>query len=550
MASTDDIVSQRIISIGGLNTNEASLTLSDQAPGCATSLVNFEVSKAGGYRRINGYQPLDDMAVEVGAGSAVGPVLGVWIIFNSTTKIYETIAARANTGGTTYSFWLLNGGINWTPIITPTRNMSGPNSVVSRVRFSEFNFGSGNNTIFVDGVNPALWYDGTAWRSILSTNTGASPAQAGGNQVVDAPAIVTIFKNHVFLGLDPSIDGEGRFVHSAPNSPYDWTAASGGGQLFPGFNAIALKPFRDELYIFGKEKIKRAVPDATAGFVIQAVTDDIGCVSTDSVLEVAANLIFLSPDGIRPVAGTEKINDVELGLLSRDIQPIIDSLTPSEIEGLVGVVVRGKTQFRYFYGTGDQDVDGSKGIIGGTRINQRQGSKSWEFGELLGIRSSTVFSGFVNGAEVVVHGDYDGKVYRQEVGSSFNGENIFSIYSSPYLDFSATDIRKLMRKVTVFIDAEGPMTSLLGLTFNWGDQVSVQPNNYTTSISSGNSLYNSLTSIYDDVNTLYGGISRTLIRVNLQGSAFSVKFNFVNIGTDPSFTITGFVPEFSIKGRN
>ena len=550
MASTDDIVSQRIISIGGLNTNEASLTLSDQAPGCATALVNFEVSKAGGYRRINGYQPLDNMALEVGEGLAEGPVLGVWIIFNSTTKIYETIAARADTGGATYSFWLLNGGVNWTQIVTPVRNMTGPNSIVTIVRFAEFNFGSGNNVIFVDGVNPALWYDGVAWEEILSTNTGTVSTDAGGDQALDAPAIVTVFKNHIFIGLDPSIDGEGRFAHSAPNTPYDWTAANGAGQLFPGFNAIALKPFRDELYIFGKEKIQRAVPDVTSGFLLQAVTDDIGCVSTDSVLEVAANLIFLSPDGIRPVAGTEKINDVELGLLSRDIQPIIDALTPSDIEGLVGVVIRGKTQFRYFYGIGLQDAIDSKGIVGGARINQRQGSKAWEFGELLGIRASTVFSGFVNGSEIVIHGDYDGNVYQQEVGSSFNGENIFSIYSSPFLDFSATDIRKLMRKITVFIDAEGSLTSVLGLTFDWGDQVAIQPNNYTTLVSSGSSLYDALTSIYDAVNTLYGGTSRTLIRVNLQGSAFSVKFNFVNIGTDPSFTITGFVPEFSIKGRN
>ena len=52
----DQIQSYKVICNGGLNSNENHLDLSDNNPGAATRLVNYEVSLFGGYRRINGFQ--------------------------------------------------------------------------------------------------------------------------------------------------------------------------------------------------------------------------------------------------------------------------------------------------------------------------------------------------------------------------------------------------------------------------------------------------------------------------------------------------------------
>jgi hypothetical protein len=40
----------------------------------------------------------------------------------------------------------------------------------------------------------------------------------------------------------------------------------------------------------------------------------------------AGDIIFLGPDGLRTVAGTERIGDVELGTLSRPVQPLLKIL--------------------------------------------------------------------------------------------------------------------------------------------------------------------------------------------------------------------------------
>lgn len=547
---TDQIESTRVICEGGLNTNESTLILSSESPGAATDLVNYESAISGGYRRINGFIKYSADFPEVGVGVASGKILWVGIFRNTQNGDNETIAARADLDGLNYKFYLYDSATGWLPITHPVRPMSTIDAQVIKIRHVEFNFGGGNNLIFVDGVNPALWYDGTDWVELLSTNAGG-PAAPGGNQIIDAPSLVTTFKGHIFLSGDATPSGMARVVHSAPLQPDTWTFAGGGGQLFPGFEPIQIRPFRDELYVFGKASIKKAIADLASGFVLQDVTDDLGCLAADSVLEVGGNLIFLSQDGIRPVAGTDKLNDVELGLLSQDIQPIIDNMLLSvDFNSLDGVVIRAKTQFRYTWGNEDVDTPESLGLIGCVRTNKRTG-KTWEYAELRGIRTSCVWSGLVDDREIVLHGDYNGIVYQDERGNSFDGGNIVSVYATPFLDIGATDVRKLLREINTFITAEGSATMFLALNFDWDmDSNILTPANYQGLVASGSTFYDSLDAVYDSSATIYGGQTRSVLQNKLQGSCFSVKFTYVNSGTDAPYTIQGFIPEYSVKGRN
>ena len=51
----DEIQSFKLVSSGGLNSNQNHLFLAEAAPGAATRLVNYEPSLYGGYRRIEGF---------------------------------------------------------------------------------------------------------------------------------------------------------------------------------------------------------------------------------------------------------------------------------------------------------------------------------------------------------------------------------------------------------------------------------------------------------------------------------------------------------------
>lgn len=549
--ATDQISSFRVICEGGLNTNESTLILSQEAPGSATKLQNFEPSVSGGYRRINGYQEFDAEYPLVGGTDGTGRVLWTTSFYNDVTEDDEVYGARMLTADPTqYGIWRLDPGVGWVSITLPTiRNMVSSNADVNRLRHVEFNFGANQNMIIVDGVNNALWFDGTNWYDIDPTDTGAIPANAGGNQAVPSPRYVAVFKGTIFLAGDRDPDGRARVAYSSPLVPYDWTAANGAGQLFPTFDAVGIAPWRDELYIFGDRRIRKAVADLASGFVVQDVTDDLGCIAPDSILEIGGNLIFLSHDGIRPVAGTDKINDVDLNLLTQNIQPLMDEIIGNiTLDDVTGVVIKKKTQFRYFWGDENILASESRGMLGSIRVNRRTG-RSWEFGELYGIRTSCVWSGTYQGRELVLSGEFDGRLMRQEQGSDFDGRDILSIYSTPFLDIGATDVRKLLREINVFMNAEGTADVFIGLDFDWDLGNVIEPANYQGSVASGNTLWDSGAE-YDSSTTVYGAINRTILQTKLQGSCFSVKFSFVNESKDDPFIIQGFIPEYSEKGRN
>ena len=124
--------------------------------------------------------------------------------------------------------------------------------------------------------------------------------------------------------------------------------------------------------------------------------------------------MFLSPDGFRPVAGTSRVGDIELETLSKPIQStLVDLIKNEDMDALTGVVIRSKSQVRYFVTTTNSGTvvaaTDAIGIIGG--LTDTSGSIEWEFGELLCIRASCATSDYVGTDELILHGDHDGKVY-------------------------------------------------------------------------------------------------------------------------------------------
>jgi hypothetical protein len=558
----DNIESYKVLCNGGLTTSENHLALAEQETGSATRLVNYEVSLFGGYRRINGYEKYDATYSEVGVSNvqasgsvSEGKVLGVAIYKDASTGNEVIIAARKNVGQNTYSFLHFVANVGWVNYSTGlTLNYTSGSKTVQKIRHVSFNFGQGqgNEICFVDGVNPAVIFNGTQWRQILSSNNSpTSSGPYGGPMAYDSPSYVDVFQNHLVLAGDPSyLSG---VSHSAPNSAWDFTSASGGGQLAMGYDVVQIKPFRNNLFIFGRNNIKKAVPNpdtsASAAFLTESVTANVGCIATDSVVEIGGDLVFLSPDGLRPCAGTSRIGDVEIESISKKIQGLVAGLnTRYNLINLNAVVIRAKSQLRYFIGDGSLSASDSYGIIGGLRTSDQK--LGWEFGELQGIRASATTSGYVGTEEVVLHGDYDGHLYKQEVGSTFNGQNIISIYSTPYLDFGDTEVRKKLRKINAFVRAEGPLTLGLSFQYDWGDDDTPTPASYEESSIGSPVVYNSPLDLdYGEAGVIYGGSDKPVFTTSTQGSGFSVRCTFVSEGNFNPHSIQGFVYEFTIDGR-
>jgi len=555
----DQIQSFKLVCSGGLNSNENHLDLSDNSPGAATRMLNYEPSLFGGYRRIEGYDEYDPDYGEVtvaGSTTGQGKVLGIAIFKNDVTSGTTIIAIRQDAGATNYSFYYYTANIGWRKYTldhSVTRPMTANGLTVNRIRHQQFNFGTGNTICFVDGVNPAIVFNGTNWKEIKSSHSGgyhASNNTAGGNQALNAPALVDVFENHLFLSGHEAT--RAAIAHSAPNDAYTWTAAAGGGQIASGFDVVQIKPFRDNLFVFGNKNIKKITVSASNAFALENVTSNIGCVARDSVLEIGGDLMFLSPDGFRPVAGTSRVGDIELETLSKPIQStLVDLIKNEDMDALTGVVIRSKSQVRYFVTTTNSGTvvaaTDAIGIIGG--LTDTSGSIEWEFGQLLGIRASCATSDYVGTDEIILHGDHDGKVYRQENGTSFNGSNIISVYATPYLDFGETEQRKVIRKLNTFVRAEGPFEMNLAIDYDWGDYNTAVPSTYTQTSDGAPTIYAGRNITYNGANVIYGGASKPIMTSDIQGSGFSVRATFVTDGQSEPFSIQGLVFEFSAAGR-
>ena len=524
MAEKNEFINKRIICRGGLISTRNWLDLNDNYASFAASLVNFEPSLFGGYRRINGFVPLEANEPEVDPANAEGPILGVFFFGDSI------MCARKEQSGSTYNFYTWNPSVGW---IAATIGFPLVSTDVTRVRYDTWNFDGTEHIGFVDGVNGLVVYDGTTWVQITTDVTNT--------QMINDVSLIRVYQNHIFLSGSATYPH--LVIHSAPEDHDDFSSGNGAGQIVAAFPVNQIMPFREQLYVFGEKRIKKIRVEQTS-FLIDDVVQDLGCLAGDSVVELNGDLIFLAQDGFRPISATEKIGDIELASISKTIQrDVLDLLRVYQAQDIKSVVIRGKSQARWFFSSSATPEENSLGILAG--IQDGPNGQSFEWGILQGIKASCTDSQYIGTSEFVIHGTYDGRVMRQEIGNTFDSEPIRSIYQTPFLDFGDTELRKTVRNIRVFVRPEGSMSLDLGLKFDWDNAGTLNPQSYDVFSGGSPGVYG--IAIYGiDV---YGGITVPAENIPVSGSCWSLQVALVDSGSSAPFSIQSIVIEFSTDGR-
>jgi len=514
----ENLASFKVFCQGGLNTSRDVLSQGETAPGSAIKLTNYEPAVTGGYRKINGYS--NDFGTVTGTGS----VLGVCVADGINDGI---LACRKPSSGNNYLHKWNNSTSSWDAISTS----GSPTMVgVTKVRFSRLNFGT-PKVVLTDGINPAATYDGSSYTQITHSDAPTDPKFSA------------IFQNHLFLAGDPAHPT--KLFFSAPLAETDFASGNGAGVINVGFSIVAIKTFRNELYIFGANNIKKLEGTALANFVLKEVTNNLGCMATDSVIEIGGDLLFLSQDGLRPISGTNKIGDVNLETVSKNIQSVFtDVVFDIDLDGLNAVVVRSKTQFRYFFAAAD-----TQGVLGGFR--QTPNGIQFEYAQLLGITATCADSGFIGQNEFVLHGDSTGKVHRQEKGNNFDGSEIFSAFQTPYLYMQDPEQRKVFYTVATYLRSEGDNEILMSAVYDYEDVNALNPNDFTLSNENAAAYYNEAAYAAADATSgaVYDGSPSPIRRTNISGSGKSVSIRYVTNDTKASHSIQGLVITFGVGDR-
>ncbi len=509
----ENLASFKVFCQGGLNTSRDVLSQGENQPGSAVSLINYEPAVTGGYRKINGF------ANNYGTVTGTGSVLGVCVADGINDGI---LACRKPSSGNNYLHKWNTSSSAWDAVTTA----GSPTMVgVTKVRFSKFNFAT-PKVVLTDGINPASTYDGTTYTQITHSSAPTDPKFSA------------IFQNHLFLAGDPAHPT--KLFFSAPLAETDFASSNGAGVINVGFPIVAIKSFRNELFIFGSTNIKKLSGTALANFVLQTVTDDLGCLATDSVIEIGGDLLFLSQDGLRPISGTAKIGDVNLETVSKNIQSIFtDIIFDIDLEGLNAVVIRQKTQFRYFFAGSD-----TQGIIGGFR--QTPNGLQFEYSQMLGITATCAASGYIGQNEIVIHGTSAGKVQQQEVGNNFGGDPIFSIFQTPFFHMQDPEQRKIFYNVATYLRSEGDNTIVMSAVYDYEDVDTLNPTNFNLSTAGAAAFFNEAT--YNST-AIFDGNPSPVQRTNISGSGKSASLKFVTNDTDASHSIQGLVITFGVGDR-
>ena len=564
---------------GGLVLNQPTFNMS---PGQALELQNFEPDIDGGYRRINGFKKFinhivpqtsastEKILMVVNFANKVIAARGQKIFSSASTELATaivsgtgmtgsgTITVDSTTGFSSSGTLQINSeiftytGVTSTTFTGVTRAASSTSAadhaiddVVSeswterdasrsdagKYNFERFNFDGNDKLVVVDGDNAP---------TVFNTSIAATDVSSGGGgevtTAVTGAKFVTAFRDHMFYAGMSSTPQE--LVYSVPFDEDNFATGSGAGSIKVDDTIVGLKVFRSDLFIFCENRIFKLSGSSLSDFAIEPVTRNIGCVNGDTIQEFAGDLIFLGPDGLRTVAGTARIGDVEIGTISRAVQVEIDNnITDSDL--FESIVIPDKTQYRLFFSNSTDAEAQTKGLICVLK------GQNFEFAKLKGIKPSATDTFVETGDVKAIHGGFDGYVYRQEKGNDFAGTAIDGKYRSPDLTFGDPGVRKHMQRVILNYAPEASISADLFLRYDYESGEAARPAAYPFDSSKVSAVYGIAT--YGTAT--YGGATQPLVRQSVEGSGFAVALRVNDSGTTAPYSLKGFGLEYQVGAR-
>jgi hypothetical protein len=563
---------------GGLVLNRSSFLMD---PGQALQLENFEPDIQGGYRRINGYTKYVNQVIPITNTTSEEPLMvasfdnkvlaarGERIYYSASTQLsirvesstsmsgagaltvdsttgfsasgtiqigdekftYTGVTANSFTGvtravsSTTAAAHTTDSSVSqeWTQIDTDRTN-------ANKYQFERFNFDGNEKIILVDQVNAPVVF-----------NTSLSATDVTDSSVAGS-TVVAAYRNHMFYAGKSTTPQE--VIFSEPLNEDGFNTGNGAGSVKVDDTVVALKVFRNSLFIFCENRIFKLTGSSSSDFVVEPVTRSIGCINSFTVQEFAGDLIFLGPDGLRTIAATERIGDTELGTISKNIQSIFDENISNSVD-FDSVVIPDKTQYRIFFNRTGQSAELSKGA---TCVLKKEG---FEFSELKGFKTTCTDTFVETGDVIVLHGDINGFVQRQEIGSTFDGTTIKGKYRGPDMVFGDSGIRKHMQKVIINYRPEGSVDADLIVRYDNEDKNSARPAVYPFSTVNLSAAYG--TAVYSTTSSttqfIYGGGQDPLDRKAVEGSGFSVILKVEDDGESNPYSLKGFQLEYQLGAR-
>ena len=520
---------------GGLNVNLNQLEML-QNPGSATRLRNFEVDPDGGYRRIDGFTPFGDTKPNGGNAILGMAVYADGIVVCSGTDIFFSLDGE-DTWLQLNKASVAGGGDNYSAFTgrsTATRASQGRCSFALYEGTSDY-----GELIICDGVNEPFLFQMTGTGILTSRTFFAKEITVSGTT---GPAHAVIHDRHLVVA--GASTAKNTLYYSSTND-IDSFSGSGAGAVVISDAIVGLASFRGDLIIFGRNSIHKLsnIDDANT-IAVTPITTNVGCLHGGSIQEVGGDILFLAPDGIRTIAGTSRIGDVELSSVSRQIQSIIKDIAANPTYIITSAVLRSKSQYRLFYSTNTESPSVAKGIVGTLT------TEGFSWSETVGIQALGMVSDLASsGVEKILHGDKDGFIYNHTEGTSFynagEATNIAAVYQTPDFDFGDVGTRKTLKYARVSFSPEGEVRPSFRVRYDYEDPNIPQPEPFNITTIALPAIFG--TAVFGLVT--FGATSDPMERITLEGSGHTCSFRISSNDQRPGYAVNGIYVDYMPSGR-
>lgn len=351
----------------------------------------------------------------------------------------------------------------------------------------------------VDGVNDGFEFDGAVYVPLPLGTTAK-------------PTTIRCHSNHLFFGVLSSI------IHTAIGNPYNQEVINGAGEISVG------APVTNQLTLTGSDggaalcvfsKNSTWILYGTSSADWKLVNYNVGVGAWPNTAQNLFDAFGLDDRGVIMMKQSLNYGNFDSATLTYNIRPFLqDHRGLSVCSGLN----RENGQYRVFFsdGYGLYCTTTAQGYVGAGVVLFPHPPTCYFDGE----RSS--------GETVSLFGTADGYVMRNDVGSSFDGENIFAYMSTNINTAKTPRMHKRFRRCALEVQGSGYVDLSIGYAFDWSSP-KVLPHEFV----SGNSDFSPLVywdSFYWDA-FFWDGRSDDSIPIELAGSGENLQLMVISNST-------------------
>ena len=203
----------------------------------------------------------------------------------------------------------------------------------------------------------------------------------------------------------------------------------------------AIKPYKDYLAIYKKNNVYLLTGSSPENFSIIPFANK-GCIAPKAIENVDNKQFFLS-NGIFALEQVGELNQIQLGNeISLKIKPVLEELNSDNLKKSFCLHYENKSQMWFFF------PYPLKNYYNTVWINDYI-NKAW-YKRIIpqNITTACVFK------YNILTADENGKIYKEDFGTTFNGEPIKFLWKSPFLALSNAHHKKLIDEFYFILDEE------------------------------------------------------------------------------------------------